>query len=376
MTSEPHARTAASDLDALTDELVKEILKSERSPWSETRFERQALVNFRLHFSGCVPYRALCERRGVTPQTVAKWEDVPMVPAAAFKHFDFTSSPAHVPEAVFFTSGTTQGAEGRGRHGVPRLDLYRASLTEPFRSALLPDRDRIGFLSLIPSPAEAPDSSLSYMVGAASEVMATTTDWLVDGAGRWESTVVRDAVQNARVADEPVLLLGTALAFVNVLERDGDVLAGLPEGSRIMETGGFKGARRQIPREALYGEVAAATGIAPDQIVNEYGMTELLSQLYEPVLTEGPSATGLHVPAPWLRVRALDPVTLAEMPEGSDGILAFFDLANLGSVSHILTEDVGSVVGGRVRLRGRAAGAEPRGCSRAMDELMAAARRG
>ena len=143
-----------------------------------------------------------------------------------------------------------------------------------------------------------------------------------------------------------------------------------------METGGFKGARRQIPRAALYGEVAAATGVTPDHIVNEYGMTELLSQLYEPVFTEGPSATGVHVPAPWLRVRSLDPVTLEEMPDGADGILAFFDLANLGSVSHVLTEDVGSVVDGRVRLRGRVAGAEPRGCSRAMDELMAAARHG
>jgi len=37
----------------------------------------------------------------------------------------------------------------------------------------------------------------------------------------------------------------------------------------------------------------------------------------------------------------------------------------------VLTEDVGAVVDGRVRLQGRVQGAEPRGCSRAMDELMA-----
>jgi hypothetical protein len=39
----------------------------------------------------------------------------------------------------------------------------------------------------------------------------------------------------------------------------------------------------------------------------------------------------------------------------------------------VLTEDLGSVSGGRVKLQGRAPGAEPRGCSIAMDELMAAA---
>ena len=43
------------------------------------------------------------------------------------------------------------------------------------------------------------------------------------------------------------------------------------------------------------------------------------------------------------------------------GILAFFDLANAGSISHVLSQDIGSVREGRVRLRGRLSGAEPRG---------------
>ena len=34
--------------------------------------------------------------------------------------------------------------------------------------------------------------------------------------------------------------------------------------------------------------------------------------------------------------------------------------------------DVGSVLGGRLRLAGQVTGAEPRGCSMAMDDLMAA----
>lgn len=140
-----------------------------------------------------------------------------------------------------------------------------------------------------------------------------------------------------------------------------------------METGGFKGATRRVSRDELYGGINRLTGIPPERIVNEYGMTELLSQLWEPVLEEGLAGRGVHLPAPWLRVRALDPVTLRPVPEGDDGILCFFDLANLGSVAHVLTEDTGSVVEGRVTLRGRMPGSEPRGCSRAMDELMAAA---
>jgi hypothetical protein len=179
-------------------------------------------------------------------------------------------------------------------------------------------------------------------------------------------------------AGEPVLVLGTALALLHQLERGerGEPgLTALPEGSRIMETGGFKGARRDVSQPELYRRIAQRTGLAEDRIVNEYGMTELLSQLWEPVLLEGTERGRTHLPAPWLRVRALDPVTLAPLPEGSDGVLAFIDLANLGSVSHVLTEDIGAIVDGRVRLRGRAPGAEPRGCSRAMDELLSAAAR-
>jgi hypothetical protein len=231
------------------------------------------------------------------------------------------------------------------------------------------------FISLIPAPAELPESSLSFMVGAAAEALATETHWLVDGGGHLDLDALRRVTRRASHAREPVLILGTALALLNALERlEGEPLSPLPAGSRIMETGGFKGAGREVTRVELNRRLAEATGLPAQRIVSEYGMTELLSQLYEPVLSEGPGAAGTHLAPPWLKVRALDPVTLEELPSGEEGLLCFFDLANAGSVCHVLTEDVGSVAKGRVRLAGRVRGAEPRGCSLAMDELMAAAR--
>jgi len=346
--------------------------------WSDEDFAAHALGVFRLQYESCRVYRAFCDTRGVTPSTVASWTDVPAVPGTAFKYLDFAPDDAGPPEATFRTSGTTRGDETRGRHEVPRLSLYRASLLPPLRRALMPDGPKLRFLSLIPAPSEVPDSSLSWMVGAAADELADGVDWLVDAAGAW-SHETTEVCRRVAEAGEPVVLFGTALAFQHAIERAsrGEAsLDRLPDGSRAMETGGFKGATRRVSRDELYEGITELTGIPPQRIVNEYGMTELLSQLWEPVLTEGLAARGVHVPAPWLRVRALDPVTLGPVPEGADGILCFFDLANLGSVSHVLTEDLGSVVEGRVRLRGRVPGAEPRGCSRAMDELMSAAGRG
>jgi hypothetical protein len=341
--------------------------------WSDEDFGGLAREAFSWQFELCDPYRALCERRGITPDSVSDWREIPPVPATAFKYFDFVSAPAERsgadPDAVFETSGTTHGTQRRGRHVVPREGLYRASFYHPFREAVLPDVERLPVVSLIPSPALAPRSSLSWMVGMAVEEFGDGAEWLVDAHGGWRA----DAFDLLREVRAPVLMLGTALSFVHLLERVSEGEVRLPEGSRIMETGGFKGARRSVARHELYAAIAAHTGVPERRIVNEYGMTELLSQLYELVLTDGPEAQGWHVAPPWLRVRVLDPTSLEERVEGEEGIIAFLDLANLGSVSHVLTEDVGVVEGDRLRLLGRVPGSEPRGCSRAMDDLMAAA---
>jgi hypothetical protein len=364
------------DFDRLADALETRMKTGGLHAWGEEEFSARALEVFAHQYGVCDPYRAFCDARGASPAVVDDWRDVPLVPATAFKYFDFVSSGRPI-EAVFRTSGTTRGSKARGRHCVPRTSLYTASLLRPLKRALLPDVEEIRFVSLIPSPAVAPDSSLSFMVGAAADRYASEIDWLVDASGSWsdEAAAVWDSIAEAGA---PVLLLTTALALVHALERSdqgGTGLVPLPEGSRIMETGGFKGARREVPRSELYRRASGRVRVPVERIVNEYGMTELLSQLWEPVLTEGGSASGWHVPPPWLRVRALDPATLRPLPDGDDGVLAFFDLANLGSVSHVLTEDIGCVREGRVRLRGRAPGSEPRGCSRAMDELMSAAGR-
>ena len=105
-----------------------------------------------------------------------------------------------------------------------------------------------------------------------------------------------------------VVVMGTAFAWVHWLDRVRDEGPGapLPPGSRLMETGGFKGRSREVPRVELYRELSGALGIPVDRMVNEYGMTELLSQLYEPVLAdEAPTSLEdrIHRPPPWLRVR-------------------------------------------------------------------------
>lgn len=367
-----------AELDALVQDLVEVMGRGVDEPLAEDAFRELALRAFRLQYRGNPAYGAFCRARGRTPDTVRDWTEAPPVPAAAFKHLDLVVGDPASAERVFRTSGTTRGRGLRGRHLVPRLDLYRASLLPPFRAWLLPDGARLSLLSLVPSPEEAPGSSLSEMVGTVAREACADVRWCAAAGGEPRIDAFLEGAHQASAEGSPLLLAGTAFAFVHLLDGmagEGCSVA-LPAGSRVMETGGFKGRSRRVSREELYRAMEARLGVPPGRVVNEYGMTELLSQLYEPVLREGPGGLRRHVPPPWLRVRALDPATLAPLDPGEAGLLAFFDLANAGSVSAVLTEDVGAVAPDGVHLQGRVPGSEPRGCSLALEAVLDAAEDG
>ncbi len=298
----------------------------------------------------------------------ADWRDIPPVPATAFRDIPIVSG---TPEVVFRTSGTTGGGGRRGEHHVVSLDLYRAAARANYYRHLMSGAAQLRMLSLIPSPHNAPDSSLSTMAGCiAAEPEVTSAVW----AFRPEDGADIDAVRNAAATEHPVLVLTTAFALVHLLDALGDERIQLPAGSRMMETGGFKGRAAEVDRATLYGRAEHALNIPRSCIINEYGMTELLSQAYDGVAgTAPPLPSRVHRFPPWVRTRALDPATLAPLPPGEPGLLAHFDLANAGSVCHILTEDFGHTTrDGGVRVLGRAKGATPRGCSLAAESFLRA----
>src|SRR5688572_13143320 len=59
------------------------------SPWPDDDFDALALDVFAHQFESIAPYGGFCANRGRTPASVTRWQDVPAVPASAFKHFDF-----------------------------------------------------------------------------------------------------------------------------------------------------------------------------------------------------------------------------------------------------------------------------------------------
>jgi hypothetical protein len=347
---------------------VASALRSSAGTEGPIDFEAWALRVFRHQFERVPAYRAFCERRGVTPATVARWEDVPAVPSRAFRSATLATGPA---EMVFRTSGTSGGADRRGRHPIPYPDLYRASALPTFARFVLPDGARLPFLVLLPPPDVRPDSSLVHMCAWTAAAFGTSVEWLA-GSGGLDVARLAERLATFASTGEAVLIAGPSAGFVRLF--DGGATFRLGPGSRIMDTGGQKGMDRPVSRAGFLRACWTHLGIPTYYCLNEYGMTELCSQRYDSALRDrfdGRSLDRRRLVGPsWLRTRVLDPDTLAPVHAGDVGLLCHHDLANAGSVSVVLTEDLGRLVGDDgIELMGRVPGAMPRGCGLLLADL-------
>jgi hypothetical protein len=373
---------------ALRDQLLEIFRAGAGAPLEDESFNRLALEVFNYQFHRNPPYREYCRRQGRTPDDVAQWTEIPAVPTAAFEVVPLVCGDVARAEAVFRTSGTTRGQQRRGEHYVLDLSLYHGSLVAGFAAFVLPDQQELPILSLIPPAAEVPDSSLSHMVSVVMDRLGgSESAYFASVQGGLDAAALEEALLRFQLAGSPVCLLGTSLAFLHWFDRlrQGSLRFRLPPGSRLMDTGGYKGSSRRAEVGELLMEYEEFLGLPGHACVNEYGMTELCSQFYDIGLRErvlgrsGDIATaaepGLRpkrAPA-WVRTRVLDPEHLEPCSAGTPGLLCHLDLANLGSVACVQTEDVGRLRDdGTLELHGRAAGASPRGCSVAMDLLLEA----
>lgn len=336
-------------------------------PWDDAFFDYFALQVHRHQYEGNPLLRAYWDELGARPGQVRTWTEIPPLPVAAFKQGVVACGDPRQAVQVFTTSGTTLGPEVRGRHYFFTLELYELALLAGFAHFLLPDGARLPAYVLAPPPAEAPASSLSYYFATILRELGGPGSRFFWRGGTLEYEALAAALAGA---GGPVLLLGTAFAMVHFLDwcRERGRRFRLAPGSRLMETGGFKGRSRELPPADLYAGLADLLGLPPDRMVNQYGMTELTSNFYDPVLRGGRAALPRAKQGPpWARVCIRDPETLRPVPAGAVGLIEVCDLANLGSACAILTQDLGREAEGGFVVLGRAPGAVPRGCSIAAD---------
>ena len=318
-------------------------------------------------------FARLCRARGADPATLASAEAIPPVPTDAFKLTRVSTFAPAETALTFRTSGTT--ASARGEHFFRDVTTYEAAAVAFGRHWLARDLTApVPVIVLGPSPAEAPDSSLVHMCASFVKELGVPASaaetYLIDAEGVLDLATFDERVAIALANNQPMLVLGTSFAFVHFIDGLGKDSFPLPRGSRVMQTGGYKGRSREVPADVLRSDLARAFGLDRRAIVAEYGMTELSSQFYERTLWEPMAPHNRYASPPWARVIPVDPDTLEPVADGEVGIAKIIDLLNVDSAVAILTQDRVRRIDDSFELLGRAPGAPSRGCSIAIDELL------
>ena len=291
-------------------------------------------------------YSAYLQARKINPAAIQKLEDITYLPIQFFKDASVfcgnTSSITH----KYNSSGTTGVVTST--HFLWSEEFYLNHAQQLFEQEYGSLSD-FHVLALLPAYLERPGSSL---VAMASHFIRQSNS-SASGFYLYNHQELLQQLAKLAQEDRKVLLLGVTFALLDLAESQLD-FEECPN-LIVMETGGMKGRRREMIREEVHQQLRAYFKVA--RIHSEYGMTELLSQVYS-------KGNGKYQVPTCMRVvlRDLnDPFSLSSRSQGGINLI---DLANFHSCAFIETQDIGRWdENGFLEVLGRFDHAELRGCN-------------
>ncbi len=300
---------------------------------------RLALEVFRMQAQNVAPYKEYLGLIGVDPISVKHADDIPYLPIALFKSHKILMGDSY--EHIFTSSGTS--SQQTSSHYVKSLEVYRKSFMSSFAQFCF-DPKEAQIFALLPGYLEREGSSLIYMI---KELIAAGSG---GGFYLYDYDKLRADIA-ARDTSKKLLLFGVTFALLDMVENGG---LRLQSGDIVMETGGMKGRRRELPREELHKILCDGFGV--DQIASEYGMCECLSQAYS-------MGEGVFTCPAWMKISLRDTQNPFAKANGR-GAVNIMDLANLYSCSFLQSDDVATMLpNGDFRIEGRLDGSDIRGCN-------------
>jgi hypothetical protein len=319
--------------------LTQDLFKSEKLL---ATFEETALEVFYYQYQHNKVYQRYCDLLSRTqPKSIP---EIPFLPIETFKTHQVRTHDTEA-ELLFQSSGTTGMIPST--HFVQHAELYQASFLAAFKK-FYGDPEKFCFLALLPSYLERGGSSLVYMV----DDLIRRSQHPLSGFFLDEHDELERRLKEVEQEGQKTILIGVSYALLDFVEKRSLSL----QHTTVMETGGMKGRKKEMPREELHTLLKAGFGV--EQIHSEYGMTELLSQGYS-------SGDGIFETPDWMRImirESNDPFAYVE--EGVSGGINIIDLANIYSCSFLQTQDLGKLHSAqRFEVLGRFDASDVRGCN-------------
>lgn len=309
---------------------------------SGIEFEEMAIEIFKFQYQFNPVYAQYCDYLKTDVDSVLKVSDIPFLPISFFKTHSVVCGNEHKAEKEFSSSGTTGMITSS--HFVQDISVYETSFIKGFEQFYGDIEDYI-VLGLLPSYLERDGSSLIYMVDKLIELSKNSNSGFFLDDYEALLKIIADNKSNKKI-----ILLGVSYALLDLVETYNPDLS----SCIVMETGGMKGKRKEIPKVELHDILKK--GLNVNEIHSEYGMTELLSQAYAVKNGEFKLPTWMNV----LTREYNDPFSYTNKKSGGLNII---DLANVYSCSFIATQDLGKLHSDYFEILGRFDNSDIRGCN-------------
>lgn len=291
-------------------------------------------------------YAAYLKARKTHPKSIQKVEDIPFLPIQFFKDSLIYCGNAKSASQVYNSSGTTGVITSK--HLIWSEEFYFNHAQQLFEQVYGPLTD-FHVLALLPAYLERPGSSLVAM--ASHFIRESESE--ASGFYLYNQQELLQRLRELSTGSRQVLLLGVTFALLDLAESKESF-----EGFSkliVMETGGMKGRRKEMIREEVHEQLCAFFQVPA--IHSEYGMTELLSQVYSKGNGKFEVPTCMRVILRDLN----DPFSPASRSQGGINLI---DLANFHSCAFIETQDIGKWdENGFLEVLGRFDHSELRGCN-------------
>lgn len=302
--------------------------------------EKEIIELFRFQSRECAPYREYIELIGCNAEGVDGVEKIPFLPIELFKSHKIYCGVADAEQ--IFTSSSTTGAIS-SKHYMASLEEYERSFTECFEH-FFGSVEQWSFYALLPSYLEREGSSLIYMM-----------DRLISrGGGGFYLYDHQKLVDDLKADTKKKMLFGVSYALLDLAEA----LAPKLKDTVVMETGGMKGRREEMPKGAMHEILKGSFGV--ESIASEFGMAEMTSQCYS-------FGEGIFRMPPSVRVLVRDLNNPFDIRVEGRGAMNIIDLNNRYSCAFLQTEDLVSVNGDCFEILGRVSHSDIRGCNLLVD---------
>ena len=330
------------------DEDVIEFVNRGIEAADEGRFNELALRAFELQYRTDEAYRKYCARTRISPESISRWHEIPAVASFAFKKTLASAFPEQKAEELYFGSGVAELRRKRGPFFPDRdIRMLAAGANRLLQKAyVFPDIDTIKMLFMVPTPLMAPGMVMASGLERIRQRFGTGDSRFLISFRGLDLRGLISALRQSEKADQPLALLGATWGFDYFFDacRKAGTRFRLPEGSRIVESGGYAGRYTKCTKEEFFGKCAELLGIGEDACINALWLCESSTVYFDNVLRN--SLAGIkrerckEVP-PWTRTIAVDPLEFRRLPKGERGLLRHYDLTNRAMAIAVQTGTMG-----------------------------------